>query len=62
MKTPKKITWVIAHKPEHLFIRTTEAFKEEIEKILPGHFEIEVLKINEYVEKYNKYPQLKNFL
>lgn len=61
MKTPKKITWVIAHKPEHLFIRTTEAFKEEIEKILPGHFEIEVLKINEYVEKYNKYPQLKNF-
>ena len=61
MKTPKKITWVIAHKPEHLFIRTTEAFKEEIEKILPGHFELEVLKINEYVEKYNKYPQLKNF-
>jgi hypothetical protein len=61
MKTPKKITWVIAHKPEHLFIRTTEAFKEEIEKILPGHFELEVLKIKEYVEKYNKYPQLKNF-
>jgi TRAP-type transport system periplasmic protein len=62
MKTlKKKITWVIAHKPEHLFIRTTEAFKEEIEKILPGHFELEVLKINEYVEKYNKYPQLKNF-
>ena len=58
---PKKIIWVIKHKPEHLFFRTAKAFAEQIEKALPGHFELEVLRTHEYVDKYNKYPELRNF-
>lgn len=58
---PKKIIWVIKHKPEHLFYRTAKAFAEEIEKVLPGHFELEILKVNEYVEKYNKYEELRGY-
>lgn len=54
----KKIKWVIAHLPEYLFVRTAKAFKQELEKIVPGQFEIEILRASEYVSKYKKHQEL----
>jgi hypothetical protein len=54
----KKLTWLIAHHPAHLFVRTAEAFNEELEKTLPGQFEIEVLTMPEYMEQRGDIPEL----
>lgn len=54
----RKIRWVIAHLPEHLFIRTANAFSKALDEILPGQFEVEILRAGEYAEKYNKYQDI----
>ena len=54
-----KIRWVIAHLPEHLFIRTANAFAKALDEILPGQFEIEILRASEYVDRYNKHESLR---
>jgi len=59
---PKKIKWIIAHLPEYLFIRTANAFKQELENKLPGQFEVEILRANEYVDKYNKHESLRSLM
>ena len=48
-----KIKWLIAHKPEHLFIRTAKAFAEILENIAP-QFHIEILTTDRYKELYDK--------
>lgn len=50
--TQKKIKWVIAHDPEYLFIRSATFFKEQLESLLPGEFDVEILTINNFNEKY----------
>jgi TRAP-type C4-dicarboxylate transport system substrate-binding protein len=53
---PIKLRWLIAHKPEHLFVRTAEAFAKELDALLPDQFVIEVLNQGKYVAKYGPDP------
>lgn len=53
MTTKRQIKWLIAHHPQYLFIRTAKYFSQELEKLLPGEFEIEILTIPQYLKKYN---------
>ena len=46
----RKLTWLIAHEPVELFQRTVVAFAEELDKVLPGQFEIKALTVPEYVD------------
>jgi len=55
---PMKLRWLIAHQPAYLFVRTAEAFAAELEKELPGQFEIEILTMKQYIEKYGDIPEL----
>ena len=55
---PMKLRWLIAHQPAHLFIRTAEAFAAELEKELPGKFEIEIMNMAQYIERYGDIPEL----
>lgn len=51
---PKLIRWVLAHEPIDIFIRAAEKFIEVVNNKAPGRFNIEVLTLSEYSEKYNK--------
>lgn len=59
MTTTKKLKWLIAHRPAYLFVRTAEAFANELEKRCPGEFEIEILTIKDYIEKYGDIPEMR---
>jgi hypothetical protein len=48
----RKVRWVIAHFPVELFIRTAKAFVNELEKLCPNQFEIEILTLGAYTDKY----------
>jgi TRAP-type transport system periplasmic protein len=48
-----KLTWVLAHEPYDLFLRAAEKFSQEVNQKTNGAFEIEILGIQEYAEKYN---------
>ena len=48
----KKIRWLIAHEPQHLFLRTARAFAEAIEKSSEGRLAIEILTTEMLAEKY----------
>lgn len=50
---PIKIKWVLVHEPIELFIRAAEKFVEEIEKRAPGKFDVEVMNLSEYTERYH---------
>lgn len=50
---PIHIKWVLAHEPIDIFIRAAEKFKEVVESKAPGQFDIEVLTLSEYSDKYN---------
>jgi TRAP-type C4-dicarboxylate transport system substrate-binding protein len=52
----QKLRWLIAHQPAYLFVRTAEAFASELEKALPGQFEIEVLTMKQYIQTYGDVP------
>jgi TRAP-type C4-dicarboxylate transport system substrate-binding protein len=52
MTAPKKIRWLIAHQPQHLFVRTARAFNEELERLMPGQFEVEILTYQDYKDRY----------
>ena len=54
-----KLKWLIAHQPAYLFVRTAKAFSEELEKRCPGEFDIEILTMKEYIEKYDEVPELR---
>jgi TRAP-type C4-dicarboxylate transport system substrate-binding protein len=59
MTERRKIRWLIAHFPQQLFIRTAKAFAYELEKICPNQFEIEILTMDQYVDKYDKLHEFK---
>lgn len=48
-----KIRWVLAHEPIELFIRAAKVFAEEVNARAPGQFDIEVMTMGEYAERYN---------
>lgn len=50
---PIHIKWVLAHEPIDIFIRAAEKFKSVVEQRAPGQFDIEVLTLSEYSQKYN---------
>jgi len=58
MSNPVVLRWLIAHQPAYLFVRTAKAFGKELDKLLPGQFEVEVLKMGEYIHKYGDIPEL----
>ena len=53
MQQTNKIKWLIAHEPVHLFLRTAEAFAEEVRNSTNGAIDIEILTATEYAEKHN---------
>ena len=55
---PIHIKWVLAHEPIDIFIRAAEKFKEVVDVKAPGQFEIEVLTLSEYSDKYNTADQI----
>lgn len=52
MDNPRKVRWLIAHQPQDLFVRTAQAFKEELIKQGLSTIEIEILTYPEYNQKY----------
>lgn len=53
-----KIRWLVAHDPIHLFLRTANAFSQKISDLTSGKYEVEILTVSDYKEKYN--PDIKN--
>lgn len=49
----KHVKWVIAHEPVDLFLKVAESFANEVNAKTNGLFEIEVLSLTEYSNKYN---------
>ena len=49
MSKPIVLRWLIAHQPAYLFVRTAKAFAKELDKLLPGQFEVEVLMMGQYL-------------
>lgn len=54
MTERRKIRWLMAHYPLHLFQRTADAFNQELEQVLPGRFEVESHTFSSYCEKYGE--------
>jgi len=48
-----KIRWVIAHEPIGLFLKVAERFAKEVNEKTGGQFDIEVLSLTDYANKYN---------
>jgi TRAP-type transport system periplasmic protein len=59
MKTTRKIKWLIAHQPAYLFFRTARAFQQELNKIIPDRFDIEILTVDQYIAFYGDIPEMK---
>jgi TRAP-type C4-dicarboxylate transport system substrate-binding protein len=49
----KHVKWVIAHEPIGLFLKVADAFAKEVNEQTGGKFNIEVLSLSDYAEKYN---------
>jgi len=49
-----KIIWLIAHEPQHLFLRTARAFSESLSRLTNNKYSIEILTVSEYQEKYDQ--------
>jgi TRAP-type C4-dicarboxylate transport system substrate-binding protein len=49
----KHIKWVLAHEPISLFLRAAEVFIADVNARAPDKFNIEVMTMSEYSEKYN---------
>jgi TRAP-type C4-dicarboxylate transport system substrate-binding protein len=47
------VRWVIAHEPIGLFLKVAESFAKEVNEKTNGKFDIEVLSLSDYAEKYN---------
>jgi TRAP-type C4-dicarboxylate transport system substrate-binding protein len=52
MNQKKKITWLIAHEPVKLFLRTAEAFREKIAELTDNQFEVEIYTVSEFEKKF----------
>jgi TRAP-type C4-dicarboxylate transport system substrate-binding protein len=55
----RKIKWLIAHEPQHLFVRTAEAFSAKLNELTDGEFEVELLTESQYRELHN--PEYQSF-
>lgn len=53
MQQVKTIKWLIAHEPVHLFLRTAQAFAEEVKAATNGEINIEIYTATEYADKFN---------
>jgi hypothetical protein len=53
MTEKRKIRWFIAHHPQELFIRTANAFFDELKKYTDD-FELEILDYETYFQQYDK--------
>jgi len=51
--TTKHVKWVIAHEPIGLFLKVAGAFSAEVNEKTNGAFDIEVLSLTDYTNKYN---------
>ena len=49
----KHVKWVIAHEPIGLFLKVAERFAQEVNEKTNGMFDIEVLSLSDYADKYN---------
>jgi TRAP-type C4-dicarboxylate transport system substrate-binding protein len=49
----KHVKWVIAHEPIGLFLKVAERFAKEVNEKTGGKFDIEVLSLTDYTNKYN---------
>jgi TRAP-type C4-dicarboxylate transport system substrate-binding protein len=49
----KHVKWVIAHEPIGLFLKVAESFAQEVNEKTNGMFNIEVLSLTDYTNKYN---------
>ena len=47
------VRWVIAHEPIGLFLKVAESFAKEVNEKTYGMFDIEVLSLSDYADKYN---------
>jgi len=47
------VKWVIAHEPEELFLKVADAFAAEVNEKTDGMFDIEVMSLSTYSNKYN---------
>ncbi len=47
------IKWLLFHEPAELFIRTAKEFNEEINRLTGDKYNIEILKLEDYNDKYN---------
>jgi len=52
MSNKQTIRWVIFHEPIDLFLRTANAFCDEIKQATNGRIEIEVYTVKEYADKF----------
>jgi TRAP-type C4-dicarboxylate transport system substrate-binding protein len=55
-----KLTWVLAHVPYDLFLRSAEAFSKAVSEKTDGAIEVEVLGKNEWQDKYNDGQEIGN--
>jgi TRAP-type C4-dicarboxylate transport system substrate-binding protein len=54
LRMTTKIRWVIAHEPIGLFLKVAERFSKEVNEKTGGKFDIEVLSLTDYANKYNE--------
>lgn len=59
-KDTLKLTWVLAHVPYDLFLRSAEAFSKAVSEKTDGAIEVEVLGKNEWQDKYNNGEEIGN--
>lgn len=50
MSQKHTIRWVLFHEPVELFVRTAEAFRDEIQKRTNGRIDIEIYKVDEFAK------------
>ncbi len=62
MTNPRKVRWLIAHQPVELFVRTAKAFREELNKRIPGQIDIDIVTVPEYLAERNGTSDLETIL
>ena len=58
MTEKRTIRWLIAHQPEELFLRTANAFANELKKLGEHSLEVDILTYPDYAAKYGEIPDL----
>lgn len=53
MKQKHKVKWLLFHSPVELFLRTANAFSDEIKQLTDGRIDIEVYTVEQYAKEVN---------